>query len=150
MIAERLFAVSLTIPDNEAFTALGALQRLGVACASLERATIWSFRVDDAHADALAATVRHIETIYNPNKHRMTALDHDAPGAGEVWVAPLDDPPERERVTLAGRTLAGVRNVRRRIAWRLRDAAGAPVAEDVLVSAVERLLCNPASERTIR
>ena len=150
MIDERAFAVTLTIPDNEAYTALLALRRLEVPCGSLERASIYAFTVEEEDARALESALRDVETIYNPNKHRLTVLRRPAPRSGEVWIAPLVDPPALGDVRVAGRTLRGVRAIRRRTAWLLRDEGGEPASEDVLDLAVERLFCNPASERVIR
>ncbi len=41
MSALRTVAIRLKIPDNEAYTALTALRRLGVDVGRLERAEIW-------------------------------------------------------------------------------------------------------------
>ena len=40
----RSVAVKLKIPDNEAYTALTALRRLGVNVARVERAVVWQLR----------------------------------------------------------------------------------------------------------
>ena len=39
----RTVAIKLKIPDNEAYTALSALRRLGIDITRVERAEIWSF-----------------------------------------------------------------------------------------------------------
>ena len=150
MIDERAYAVTLTIPDNEAYTALLALRRLDVPCGSLERASVYAFLVEEEAAHGLDGALRNLETMYNPNKHRLTVLRRPVPRAGEVWIAPLVDPPAHAEVRVAGRSLHGVRAIRQRTAWLLRDEAGVPAGEDVLDLAVERLFCNPASERVIR
>ena len=139
-ISTRTFAVTLTIPDNEAFTAFETLSRLGIAVARVARADIWQFDVD-ADAGDLAATIASIETIHNPNKHRLTERSSDRPAPGEVWVAPRD---EASATLVAGRAIAGVRAIRRRTAWRLVDDEGADVPSAELVRAVEAFLCNPA------
>ena len=91
----RTFAVSLTIPDNEAFTALEALGRLGIDTSRVVRADIWIF---EGELDAgLAAKIGSIETIHNPNKHRLTERQADRPESGEVWIAPRDEARARAR-----------------------------------------------------
>ncbi|HTJ28705.1 MAG TPA: hypothetical protein VMA36_21300 [Candidatus Limnocylindria bacterium] len=142
----RTFAVSLTIPDNEAFTAFETLGRLGVPVARVVRSDIWSFDVDERAAGELAATIGSIETISNPNKHRLVERSADRPEAGEVWIAPRDETPATQ---VAGRSIPGVRAIRRRTAWRLLDDAGHDVAPDVLSRAVETFLCNPAFQVAI-
>ena len=141
----RTFAVTLTIPDNEAFTALETLARLGVSVARVVRSDIWQFDVADETGD-LGATISSIETIHNPNKHRLLARDSDRPAAGEVWIASRDE----ARVTLVGgRAIPGIRGVRRRTAWRLLDESGRDVAPADLERAVETFLCNPAFQVAI-
>jgi hypothetical protein len=142
----RTFAVSLTIPDNEAFTAFETLGRLGVPAARIVRSDIWSFEVDERAAGDLAATISSIETISNPNKHRLIERSSDRPETGEVWIAPRDEAPATE---VAGRPIPGVRAIRRRTAWRLLDEGGRDVAPDVLDRAVETFLCNPAFQVAI-
>jgi hypothetical protein len=146
----RAFAVTLTIPDNEAFTAFETLCRLGISVARVTRADIWLFEVDgdapEGRASAaderdLAATIASIETVHNPNKHRLSERDSDRPAPGEVWVAPRD---ERAATQVAGRAIPGVRAIRRRTAWRLLDDQGADVPSAELDRAVDAFLCNPA------
>lgn len=127
----RAVAVALKIPDNAAYTALVALRRLGVAADRVERCDIWAFE-DDGDAEAIRARVEADETIFNPNKHRLTLLDAPAPRPGEVWI--------RRREVSRGPEAVG---------WRLFDASGAPAGRDVLAAAVERLLCNPAIESAV-
>lgn len=142
----RTFAVSLTIPDNEAFTAFETLGRLGVPVARVVRSDIWSFDVDERAAGDLAATIGSIETISNPNKHRLVERPAERPEAGEVWIAPRDEAPATQ---VAGRVIPGVRAIRRRTAWRLLDETGENVTPDVLARAVETFLCNPAFQVAI-
>ena len=146
MSATRTFAVTLTIPDNEAFTAYETLGRLGIDAARVVRADIWQFDVDDAAGD-LAATVSSIETIHNPNKHRLSERESDRPAPGEVWIASRDDTPA---TAVAGRAIPGVRAIRRRTAWRLLDESGRDVAPADLDRAVETFLCNPAFQVAIQ
>ena len=146
MSATRTFAVSLTIPDNEAFTALETLGRLGIPAARVARADIWLFDTDDGAAD-LAGTIASIETIHNPNKHRLAERESSRPASGEVWIASRDEAPAR---LVAGRPIPGVRAIRRRTAWRLLDDSGRDVAAAVLDRAVETFLCNPAFQVAIK
>ena len=145
MTATRTFAVTLTIPDNEAFTAYETLGRLGIAVARVVRADIWQFDVAGSASD-LAGTVASIEAIHNPNKHRLAERPSDRPPPGEVWIAPRD---EGSVTTVAGRAIPGVRAIRRRTAWRLLDEAGRDVAPAELDRAVETFLCNPAFQVAI-
>ncbi len=140
MSATRTFAVTLTIPDNEAFTALETLGRLGVPVARVVRADIWLFDADEAAGD-LASTIAANETIHNPNKHRLAERESDRPAPGEVWIASRDEAPVS---SVAGRPILGVRGIRRRTAWRLLDDSGRDVAPAALDRAVETFLCNPA------
>jgi hypothetical protein len=141
----RTFAVTLTIPDNEAFTAYETLGRLGIDAARVVRADIWQFEVDDSASD-LASTVASIETIHNPNKHRLAERESDRPVPGEVWIASRDETPA---TVVAGRAIAGVRAIRRRTAWRLLDDSGRDVAPADLDRAVDTFLCNPAFQVAI-
>jgi hypothetical protein len=77
----------------------------------------------------LIAQVESNESLYNPNKHRVTVLDEDAPRPGEVWI--VQDDADRP------------------VGWRLFNASGKPANADVVAQAAERLLLNPAIERAI-
>ena len=145
-MSTRTYAVSLTIPDNEAFTAFETLGRLGVPVARVVRADIWVLDVDDAAADDLTATIASIETIHNPNKHRLVERESAEPAPGEVWIAPRDEAP---MTLVAGRAIAGVRAIRRRTAWRLLDQSGHDIPPAVRERAVETFLCNPAFQVAI-
>ena len=146
MSVTRTFAVSLTIPDNEAFTALETLDRLGIAVARVVRSDIWLFDAGEGTGD-LASAVASNETIHNPNKHRLAERDSDQPAPGEVWIATRDEAPER---LVAGRSIPGVTAIRRRTAWRLLDDSGRDVAPAALDRAVETFLCNPAFQVAIK
>jgi hypothetical protein len=146
MSATRTFAISLTIPDNEAFTVYETLDGIGVPVARVVRSDIWQFDVDGEAGD-LSATVASIETIHNPNKHRLAERESNRPVPGEVWIAPRD---EASSNLVAGRAIPGVRAVRRRTAWRLLDDAGRDLASADLDRAVETFLCNPAFQIAIR
>jgi len=141
---ERAYVITLTIPDNEAFTALGALARMGLPVDAVIRSDVWIAQVDAGHAAALDGT---IETIYNPNKHRLEIRTDATPRPGEVWITAHDEAPT---ITVAGRTVEGVRGIVRRTAWRLLDEQGADVPASILDLATESFLCNPAFQRAIR
>ena len=126
-------AIRLKIPDNEAHTALSALRRLGVAVSRIERADILLFSESDENA---FGRVMRDETLFNPNKHAMEQLDGSGPRAGEAWIQELG----ANEIN---------RDIRRYVGWRLFDENGAPAVTDVVRSAAERLLCNPAIERAI-
>ncbi len=146
-MSTRTFTVTLTIPDNEAFTAFETLGRLGVPAARVVRGDVWLFDVDDTAAGDLAETVASIETIHNPNKHRLVERDTDRPLPGEVWIASRDETPVK---AVGGRSIPGVRAIRRRTAWRLLDERGGDVDAALLDRAVETFLCNPAFQVAIR
>jgi phosphoribosylformylglycinamidine (FGAM) synthase PurS component len=146
-LVKRAFAVALTIPDNEAFTALETLRRLGFALGDVRRADIWSFEVDASASAALAETIATIETVFNPNKHELAERPGARPLAAEVWIAPSDD----VAAGSVGRgAIPGVHGVRRRVAWQLLDETGSIVDPPVLDRAVETFLCNPAFQKAIR
>jgi hypothetical protein len=144
---ERTFAVRLTIPDNEAFTALATLQRVGIPVGQIRRADIWTFDVDAAVGDGLAETIASIETIFNSNKHELIERSASRPLDGEVWIAVHD---EAGAMPLGERRLPGVTAVRRRVGWQLLDASGRIVETAILDRAVETFLCNSAFQKAIR
>ncbi|MHB8147158.1 MAG: hypothetical protein ACYDGM_07875 [Vulcanimicrobiaceae bacterium] len=127
----RAVAIGLKIPDNEAYTALTALVRLGVPAARVERNAIYVFH-DAAPASEIAARIERNESIFNPNKHRLRVLDAHTPRAGEVWIEEIG-----ARDADAGHY----------VGWRLFDGSDRPVDLATLQAAAERLLCNPAIER---
>ncbi len=127
-MSRRAVAIGLKIPDNAAYTALVTLRRLGVHVDRVERSQIVRFE-NAPDAVTLARQVERDESLYNPNKHRVTVLDDDSPRSGEVWI--VQDDPDRP------------------VAWRLYVAPGTAANGDVLSTACERLLCNPAIERAI-
>jgi hypothetical protein len=146
-IIERAYVITLTIPDNEAYTALTTLARIGLPVDVAVRSDVWIATVEAEHAAALDGTIRTIETIYNPNKHRLEVRSDARPRPGEVWITAYDETPA---ITVAGRTVDGVRGIVRRTAWRLLDEHGADVPAAVLDRATESFLCNPAFQKAIR
>jgi hypothetical protein len=143
---ERAYVITLTIPDNEAFTALTTLARIGLPVERAVRSDVWIATVEAEHAATLDRTITTIETIYNPNKHRLEVRSDARPRPGEVWITALDESPA---ITVAGRTVAGVRGIVRRTAWRLLDERGADVPAAVLERATETFLGNPAFQKAI-
>lgn len=143
----RAYVITLTIPDNEAFTALTTLARMGLPVDAAVRSDVWIATVDAASAAALDAAIGTIETIYNPNKHRLEVRSDVEPRPGEVWITARDETPA---ITVGGRAVNGVRGIVRRTAWRLLDGHGADVPASVLDRATESFLCNPAFQKAIR
>jgi hypothetical protein len=147
----RAYEIALTIPDNEAYTTLTALRRMGIDVARVERSDIFVADVADDRAEELDAVMRTLETLYNPNKHRLNVRDAAAPAAGEVWIAPLAESAETPgAIVVAGRTLPGTRALLRRTAWRLFDARERYVSDTIRDAAVAGLLCNPAFQLALR
>ncbi len=143
---DRAYVVSLTIPDNEAYTALTTLARMGMPVERAIRADVWIVSLDPALAAGVDAAVPTFEGIFNPNKHRLEIRPDAVPRAGEVWIMFRD---ERPAITIGGRTVEGVHGVRRCTAWRLLDADGADVPPALLGRATETFLCNPAFQKAI-
>ena len=134
-MSDRAVAIGLKIPDNTAYTAFVTLRRLGVDVERVERSDIVQFAEDDGVEDVhLRERVRGDESLFNPNKHRLTVLDRGGPRSGEVWIE-----------TLGGENAS----MRRYVGWRLFGRGNAPATHEVLTAAVEALLCNPAIERAI-
>jgi phosphoribosylformylglycinamidine (FGAM) synthase PurS component len=125
---QRCAAIRLKIPDNEAYTALTTLQRLGIKVAKLERTDI--LRIDDNGDPAtIPPRIERDESIFNPNKHALMLLETCTPRSGETWIEEID----------TGKTTG----------WRLFDSNGKPATRETVRAAAERLLCNPAIERAI-
>ncbi|MBC5798781.1 MAG: hypothetical protein GIX03_10690 [Candidatus Eremiobacteraeota bacterium] len=142
--------VSLTIPDNEARTALVTLQRLGVPVTTLERADVYRCDVQEREADHLSELFRSLETLFNPNKHSLRVRAGDGPARGEVWIQERSAAPERAEkagVRIAGRRLPGVTSLERFTSWRLSAEMGAPAGPDLVQAAQETLLYNPAFQK---
>ena len=146
-IVERAYVITLTIPDNEAFTALTTLARMGLPVSAAVRSDVWIATLEARAVAVLDGTIGTIETVYNPNKHRLDVRADAVPRPGEVWITARDETPA---ITVAGRTVAGVRGIVRRTAWRLLDEHGADVPAEILDRATETFLCNPAFQKAIR
>ena len=145
--ARRVFAVALSIPDNEAFTACATLRRLDIPVGRVTRAAIWIFAVEPAAAGDLGATLATLETVVNPNKHHLSERTGGRPLAGEVWIAALDD---TALTSIAGRKIAGVTRIERQTAWQLFDERGTHADSALLDRAIETFLCNPAFQKATR
>jgi len=141
--------IALTIPDNEAYTALTTLQRLGAVISDLQRADVWRFEAEDGYETALIDRVRTLETMYNPNKHEMRVRDRDGREPGEVWIDDLGHDEIERPVVISGRELPGVVRAVRYMGWRLFVSEGRPAPTEVVRSAVATLLCHPAFQRAI-
>lgn len=142
--------VGLTIPDNEARTALATLRRLGVPAAGLERAELYRFDVADAAADGLIELLRGFEAVFNPSVHALRVRPVERPAAGEVWVDEAGSAQTAPPVRIAGRALPGVRCLERFKAWRLAAPGGAPADAAIVTAATETLLCNLAFQKVMR
>ncbi len=79
----------LKIPDNEADTALVTLRRLGLEIGA-SRAPI--LVLDDVGGVEALSRLRTVETIFNPNKHRLSCSNAE-PQAGEIWIEWLGPQP---------------------------------------------------------
>ena len=146
-MASRTVAVKLKIPDNEAYTALTALRRLGINLAKLERVEVWAFEDSGAESDFVARVERN-ETLFNPNKHELAVLASAKPQSGEAWVEELGAHDE-VRGHLGGKGIAGITKARRYVGWRLFKAPNVPADTAIVENAIAQLLCNPAIERAI-
>ena len=135
-MSSRILAIGLKIPDNSAYTAMVTLRRLGVDVQRVERADIVHFENDEDSAE-LRARVERDESIFNPNKHRVTVLASPKPRPGEVWIE-----------TIGAEATVARMPARRYVGWRL-FSGDAPAPRATLDAAVESLLCNPAIERAI-
>ncbi|MHB8139708.1 MAG: hypothetical protein ACYDHD_00385 [Vulcanimicrobiaceae bacterium] len=131
----RYVAVRLKIPDNQAYTALVVLQRLGIALGQVERSEIYEREEEAGGAAELAQRTMRDESVFNPNKHTLAVLEQNVPRTGEVWIEECDTPraPNRPRY----------------IGWRLFLTDGTPADRATIEAATTRLLCNPAIERAI-
>lgn len=146
-MSERTVAIGLKIPDNTAYTTLTALRRLGLNVEKLERTEVWQVE-DSGDESTFVSRVESNETIFNPNKHRLTVVDQNRPRSGEVWIEELGRHDE-VREHLGGKKIPGISNARRYVGWRMLRADGTPEGHEVLRLATERLLANPAIEKPI-
>ncbi len=129
-------AIRLKIPDNTAYTALVTLQRLGVEVSRVERSDVWHFAAGEP--EQLRRRIERDETIFNPNKHRLSVLSQASPRQGEVWIEPFTPDP-----------VARALNARRLVGWRLFGASSKAADSATIELAVATLLCNPSIERPI-
>lgn len=146
MSAIRCVEVSLTIPDNEAETALATLRRLGLELGSLHRADLYRVELVGENADDVLAQLRAVETIFNPNKHRLELRSQVEPQAGETWI---DEAGPQTVVLAGGQAVRGITRIERFTAWRLVDAQNSPAPRETVMRANELLLCNAAFQRSL-
>jgi phosphoribosylformylglycinamidine (FGAM) synthase PurS component len=146
MCAQRCVEVALKIPDNEAETALATLRRLGLDLGDLRRADVYRLELEDRCADETLDALRSVETIFNPNKHRLSLRSQTEPAAGEAWI---DEPGFEPSITGGGNALRGIKRIERFTAWQLFDAQGNPERPETVTRANELLLCNPAFQRAL-
>jgi hypothetical protein len=141
--------IELTIPDNEAYTAMTTLQRLGADISDLQRVDVWRFEAEDGYETALIDRMRTLETIYNPNKHKMRVRESDMREPGEVWIDDLGHGAIERPVVISGHELPGVMRAVRYTGWRLFVNKGHPAPMEMVQRAVATLLCHPAFQRAI-
>lgn len=146
MSVVRCLEVALTIPDNEAESALATLRRMGLELGALRRAEVYLVDLEPSHAGDIMAALQSVETIFNPNKHRLRVRDETEPLGGEVWI---DEPGIDASVSSGGKLLQGIERIERFTAWQLYDAQGNPERPETVTRANELLLCNPAFQRAL-
>ncbi|MBC5829859.1 MAG: hypothetical protein GIW98_06655 [Candidatus Eremiobacteraeota bacterium] len=142
-----VFGIRLKIPDNEAYTALVALQRLDVPVRKIERMDVWDFESNSSYQE-LAKAVENNEALFNTNKHEIVPFSQARPRTGEVWIKKMDERPDVRRL-FAGKAVAGSLSAHRYTGWRLFGESGKACDAAIVQLALERLLCNPAIERAI-
>ncbi|MBC5811176.1 MAG: hypothetical protein GIW95_10070 [Candidatus Eremiobacteraeota bacterium] len=150
MVVTRCVETTLAIPDNEAATARATLTRLGIPLEALERADLYKIEVECKRESELLAALRGIETIFNPNKHRLAVRKTDRPDQGELWVeetAALES--DGGTISVAGRALPGVRRLQRLVSWKLTAPGGDPASAATVARAASALLCNAAFQRAV-
>ena len=150
-------AIEPAAGDNAAFTVLTALRELGYAgLQRVERADMLELELADGlqTAEEALGCLSQAEIVFNPNKHKLLrvlpqASQGSAPGYAPQWealVADSEDDDEQLRRLLGEKFgLRGLRRVRRAVAWRLFDVAGAAPKER-LQWAGDALLCNRLSQ----
>ncbi len=147
MTVRHYVEIVLSIPDNEARTALAVLQRLGLGVTELERVDVYRFDVDASEAGTLTERLRSIETIFNPSKHIMRERTSAGPGPGELWVEEAFPASAGTVPRFAGRVLRGVSGFGRLTSWRMRGRGGEAADERLVAEAARTLLCNAAFQK---
>lgn len=133
--------IRLKVPDSTAYTALVALQHLGVDVARVEHAVVWEI-TDHGDPKTLAARIERNEAMFNPNLHTISIRESSLPQAAEIWVWEVD----RQAWKLPGRGVEGVSNAKPMTSWRLFDEQDEPVSKETLDRACDELLRNAAVE----
>jgi phosphoribosylformylglycinamidine (FGAM) synthase PurS component len=79
MNGPRVVSIALKIPDNQAYTALATLRRLGVDVERVERAEIVRLYAGQAPS-------------FNPNKHVVRDVVGGEPSPGQLWIEEMGQP----------------------------------------------------------
>lgn len=144
------FAIDLSVPDNTAFTVLGALRSLGYGpLTRVERTALITLHVRDGamSADACARALSHAEVVFNPNKHRLALAAAATGGTYEAIVSDIDDDTAALAALLAGRFgIDGLERLERATSWRLFES-DAPASRERIEWACAHLLANAHSQR---
>ena len=109
----RTVAIRLKIPDNEVYTAMTALRRLGVDLARLERAEILQFE-DSGSEEQFVRRIERMETLFNPNNNDSTCSSMD--GRAKAKRRGIQE------------FAANAGTPRRYVGWRLFSGAHAPAS----------------------
>ena len=116
-VIERAFAIRLTIPDNEAYTALATLRAAGRARREGSAPTS-GYSCSDRRCGGRAgveAAARDDRDDLQPEQASARARADAASAPGEVWIIARDETPAaHDRVTIGGVELPGVRRIVRR------------------------------------
>jgi len=171
-VSERvLLAIGLKVPDNEAFSALEALQvkmGFGDLFNDLAREELWELEFAARREEALARTELLVATtnlFANPNKHRceVHAADEWTPGdalkpnEAAIVVADRGHPEGEGMLTALARVGAGdVESAKRFVVWKVGVGRDIPRDDHRVVPVIERvavtssrttgLFCNPHSQ----
>ena len=137
----EIVEVRLKVPDNTAYTALVALQNLGIDVSRVEHAAVWEL-ADHGKPSTLVARIERNEAIFNPNLHVITIRSQPLPEGSEIWVWEVD----RGAWKLPGRGIEGIAGAKPMTSWRLFDKNGEPAPEETLDRACNELLRNAAVE----
>ncbi len=133
--------IRLKVPDNAAYTALVALQHLGIDVARVEHAVVWGL-TDDGDPATLVARIERNQALFNPNLHAVSIRSQSRPETAEIWIWEVDHDAWR----LPGRGIEGVTSAKPMASWRLFQRDGRPASEETLRRACNELLRNAAVE----
>lgn len=156
---ELELGVELIVPDNTAYTVLVSLRQLGYdALERVERSQILRLRAhaQTGEAASLVERIKHVEVLFNPNKHRMSyaLLNGEAASANGAaeWEAVVtdrgDDTSGLVRLLRGPFNIAELASLTRGVGWRLHEAHG-PTPKERLEWACRELLANPHSQEFV-